>query len=192
LNNLNDMRFTSLFAVALPFAALVQAKTIMVMVGQNAMNTYTPTSVMAAVNDVISFQFVSDNHTVTQSTFMTPCAMMPMGSDTGFNQVVAAGATTFPTYNYTVATTSPLWFYCRQGTHCQQGMVFAVNPTANETYATFQAKAMSTSTMMSSSMTYSSTSTMPSTTHSGALGLYGGSAAVMATLSGLVAGLFLQ
>lgn len=43
---------------------------------------------------------------------------------------VAAGATTFPTFTVQVNDTAPIWAYCRQESHCGQGMVFAVN--ANE------------------------------------------------------------
>ena len=56
---------------------------------------------------------------------------------------VGANATEFPTWNVTVNDTTPLWFYCRQhapdgSSHCGSGMVFAVNPTADKTFADFQ------------------------------------------------------
>ena len=48
----------------------------------------------------------------------------------GFNQ-----SSDFPTFNFTVTDDSkPIWGYCRQAppppgpTHCQSGMVFAINP----------------------------------------------------------------
>jgi len=191
------MRFTTLVAAAAPMVALAQAATFMITVGLNATNTYTPPTVPANVGDVIEFRFVGDNHTVTQSTFANPCMKMtPPGADSGFMPVAAGAAPA--TFNYTVTSTNPTWFYCQQGTHCQQGMVFAVNPTTTETYAMFKTNAMSSmpnsmSAMSSHSM--SATSMMPSastTKASGALGLYGGSAAFVATMSGLVAGLFLH
>ena len=46
--------------------------------------TYSPPSVMAAVGDMVQFTFMSQNHTVTQSAFMTPCIAMAGGADTGF------------------------------------------------------------------------------------------------------------
>jgi uncharacterized membrane protein YgcG len=52
-----------------------------------------------------------------------------------------SGAATPPTFNYTVADNNPVWFFCATGAHCKSGMVFAVNPTANETFAAFQAAA---------------------------------------------------
>jgi hypothetical protein len=55
--------------------------------------------------------------------------------------VAAAGVTPSPTYNYTVNGTDPAWFYCKTGTHCKSGMVFAVNPTAERTFDAFKATA---------------------------------------------------
>lgn len=55
-----------------------------------------------------------------------------------------------------------MWVYCRQANHCQQGMVFAINP--GNKFATFKAAAMgetaSTSTSVPSNS--ASTSTLPS------------------------------
>jgi hypothetical protein len=32
-----------------------------------------------------------------------------------------------PTYTITINATTPLWFYCAQAKHCQNGMVMAIN-----------------------------------------------------------------
>jgi plastocyanin len=45
----------------------------------------------------------------------------------------------FPVAQLTVTDTNPVWVYCRQANHCQQGMVFAVNP--GNDFAAFQAAA---------------------------------------------------
>ncbi|PPQ89757.1 hypothetical protein CVT25_015774 [Psilocybe cyanescens] len=49
------------------------------------------------------------------------------------------------TKTYTIppgSGTSPLWFSCAQATHCQQGMVFAINaPASNHTFVAFKANA---------------------------------------------------
>jgi len=53
---------------------------------------------------------------------------------------VPDGATSgFPLAEFTVVNTNPIWVYCRQGNHCQQGMVFAINP--GDKFAAFQAAA---------------------------------------------------
>ncbi|KAJ7132930.1 Cupredoxin [Mycena filopes] len=139
-----------LFNLAL--AALVSsaaAVTQNVKVGANGTLAFDPPSITAAQGDVIVFQFLAKNHSVTQSTFATPCAIMttPMaGIDSGF-QFVDANATQIPQYSFTVNNaTSPLWFYCAQTnpvSHCSKGMVFAVNPPATgKTFSAFQAAAM--------------------------------------------------
>jgi plastocyanin len=57
----------------------------------------------------------------------------------------------FPAAQFTVQDTNPVWVYCKQGNHCQQGMVFAVNPGTQ--FAAFQAAAMGNTTASSSTAT---------------------------------------
>jgi len=46
--------------------------------------------------------------------------------------------TQFMQWSITIDNSSaPLWFYCKQGKHCQNGMVFAINPTAEKTFDKF-------------------------------------------------------
>jgi plastocyanin len=59
----------------------------------------------------------------------------------------------------TVTTTDPVWAFCRQSTHCQQGMVFAINP--GKKFQAFKANAMGgtstgTTTASSSATVFSS------------------------------------
>jgi plastocyanin len=157
------MRFAAVSAF-LGLAACVRADTVNVMVAQNGTLTFTPGSVTANEGDVISFQFLAGNHTVTQSSFTDPCTMLTTpspGIDSGF-QAVSANATMVPQYSFSVTNAStPLWFYCRQARHCESGMVFAVNPTATNTFDAFKARAMGTNTT-SSSPGSSSTKSVPS------------------------------
>lgn len=46
----------------------------------------------------------------------------------------------FPAAQFSVEDENPVWVYCRQANHCQQGMVFAINP--GDQFPAFQAKAM--------------------------------------------------
>jgi plastocyanin len=145
------MRFSVVVAAIVSIAS---AANITVKVGENAGLTFDPTSVTAAEGDVVQFEFVAKNHTVTQSTFAVPCEKMTTpteGVDSGYVPV-ANGTTAFPTWSFTVNNASaPLWFYCAQTGHCAKGMVFAINPTANKSFAAFQAAAMASTTTSSAS-----------------------------------------
>ncbi|KAH8106878.1 Cupredoxin [Cristinia sonorae] len=201
------MRFTSILA-ALPFigAALAQTNHV-VLVGANGTLTYSPSEITAAAGDTVSFQFLSKNHTVTQSTFTSPCSNMTnpdgsLGVDSGF-QAVPAGATQFQQWTITVNNASaPMWFYCRQANHCAQGMVFAINPTAAKSFDAFQSAAKATGSNTTSGSPYGSPSgsspsgspsaspSSGSTTDSSAITVKAGSAAGLVLASmGLVMGL---
>jgi plastocyanin len=68
----------------------------------------------------------------------------------------------FPLAEFSVVNSNPIWVYCRQGNHCQQGMVFAINP--GEKFAAFQAAATGGTAPPASSAT--SVSSQPPTTTS--------------------------
>ena len=66
---------------------------------------YTPDTIVAAVGDMVVFQFMAKNHTVTQSAFAEPCKKIAGGMDSGFmpNPDSKPGVT----WNMTVKTTEP-------------------------------------------------------------------------------------
>ncbi|KAJ6536176.1 hypothetical protein B0H19DRAFT_897661, partial [Mycena capillaripes] len=87
--------------------------------------TFSPSNITAKAGDTVNFQFLSNNHSVTQSSFASPCT--PGGLDSGF-QFVAPGATNLPEFSFNVADASkPLFFFSAQTAYCQKGMVFSVN-----------------------------------------------------------------
>ena len=59
---------------------------------------------------------------------------------------VSTDATTFPTFTIQVNDTSAIWAYCRQASHCGQGMVFAANADetggSGKSFEAFKAAAM--------------------------------------------------
>ncbi|KAI0723752.1 hypothetical protein C8T65DRAFT_599327 [Cerioporus squamosus] len=142
------MRFSAVAAALLPVGVALAQTTHVVKVGGNGSLTYTPNQLTGVANgDVIQFQFLEKNHTVTQSTFAAPCSNVTdasgavTGVDSGY-QFVDPTATSFPVWQITVNNAStPLWFYCRQAKHCQSGMVFAVNPTAEKSFDAFKTNA---------------------------------------------------
>lgn len=90
---------------------------------------YVPDRINAKVNDIVNFIFKPKAHSVTQSTFNTPCSKLMGGFDT---ELVNGSISGNITRQYTVTDDSkPLWFYCKaQGppNHCGVGMVFGINP----------------------------------------------------------------
>jgi len=109
---------------------------------------FIPPSVTAANGSVITFKFAGlpGNHTVTQSTFASPCEPETGGFDSGWVQI-PAGETVIPEWNLTITDDSkPLWFYCKQlipSPHCIAGMVGAINAPTNgsNTFDAFKAAA---------------------------------------------------
>lgn len=120
-----------------------------VIVGGPGVLAYAPNNIKAKPGDTVTFEFRQKNHTVTQSTFAAPCRSLTStsatgqtGLDSGF-MPVADGVTNYPTWTVPINDTSALWFYCRQGNHCGQGMVLAINSvdTGPNNFTAFQSKA---------------------------------------------------
>jgi len=134
----NVLKLSALFATA---AVQVTAAEFNVTVGGSAGLVFTPEFVNAQAGDTVFFTFKQKNHTVTQSTFDSPCQRSADGFDSGFIPVPAENVDgPFPAARFLVRDTKPIWAYCRQANHCQQGMVFAVNP--GDQFPAFKAKAM--------------------------------------------------
>lgn len=145
------MRFSVVATVFIPVLSAAAADNILVLVGANNQLAFSPSNITANVGDTVTFQFQNKNHSVTQSTFATPCEIQTtpaQGIDSGF-QPVPTGATELPEWSFVVNNASaPLWFFCAQtnpADHCQMGMVFSVNanPDSPKSFAVYQAAAMS-------------------------------------------------
>jgi plastocyanin len=75
-----NMRATTLTTAALlTLASHASAKTIQIDVGENGF-TFTPDSVTASVNDILSFHFHPLNHSVVMGDFANPCAPAKTGA----------------------------------------------------------------------------------------------------------------
>lgn len=100
--------------------------------------TYKPETIQAQIGDKVIFQFREMNHTVTESTFDTPCKAKD-GAEIKFfpNPEGADGIET----EYLVEDLDSHWFYCAQGTHCNAGMVFSLNPSLEKQHKAFKEKA---------------------------------------------------
>lgn len=109
-----------------------KSKIIPVLVGGTAL-TFTPNSVIANPGDVLQFQFAARNHTVTQSLPNSPCRPIEAavgvapGVNSGFIPFDGGASGMVGTFNVPVMTNQPMFLYCAQAMHCQQGMVMTVN-----------------------------------------------------------------
>ncbi|KAJ7323959.1 hypothetical protein DFH08DRAFT_887230 [Mycena albidolilacea] len=95
----------------------------------NGSYQFNPNIIHATNGTVVTFRFsgIPGNHSVTQSTFASPCQPLAGGFDSGF----VTARDPFPGFNYTVVNDQKAaWFYCRQNTptvHCHSGMVGVIN-----------------------------------------------------------------
>ncbi|KAI9674378.1 MAG: hypothetical protein M1829_003780 [Trizodia sp. TS-e1964] len=142
--------------------------THMVTVGGSAGLVYTPETISAAVGDVVVFTFMASNHTVTQSSFGAPCVKMEGGVDSGFMPNPNSTLSPAPWMKFQVVDTKPVWFYCRQKSHCGKGMVFSINPTADKSQSQFKAVAMQQNGTASAATAVAATSMASSKATSGA------------------------
>ncbi|KAI1788024.1 hypothetical protein LXA43DRAFT_895337, partial [Ganoderma leucocontextum] len=135
--------------------------------GENRALTFEPSNLTALVGEQIMFQFTTENHTATQSSFADPCLSLSqtstigqVGFDSGFTYDMLQHARDgererLPTFMITVNDPVPIWVYCKQTnskSRCQSGMIFAVNaPATSNTFSTFLQNAMGSSTGTSGS-----------------------------------------
>jgi hypothetical protein len=71
---------------------------------------YGPNQLNAALGDIVRFDFLKLNHSVTQSSFAKPCTYNG-GFDTGLNQFNPQNISGKFLVDFQVNTTDPLWFY---------------------------------------------------------------------------------
>jgi plastocyanin len=71
---------------------------------------YGPNQLNATLGDIIRFDFLKLNHSVTQSSFAKPCTYNG-GFDTGLNQFNPQNISGKFLVDFQVNTTDPLWFY---------------------------------------------------------------------------------
>lgn len=128
-----------------------------VIVGAGGELKYAGNDIVAAIGDIIRFDFNSTNHTVTESTFDKPCSPKDGGFNTGFNQFNNQNHTGIIFREFEVKVSTPLWFYCAQTvkvSHCQKGMVLGINSAGK--FPEFLAKATATGASTSSTSTTTS------------------------------------
>ncbi|EER26916.1 hypothetical protein D8B26_005523 [Coccidioides posadasii str. Silveira] len=130
--------------------SMVNVHVVQVSDNEGALKFY-PDDLQVELGEMVQFQFHPKNHSIVQSTFDRPCEPMSRstpgmaGIRSGF-MPVEADSEMMPVFTIMVNDTKPMWFYCGQGKHCQNGMVMAINAVAGsnrtvEAYRALAAKA---------------------------------------------------
>ncbi|KAF1928675.1 uncharacterized protein M421DRAFT_5132 [Didymella exigua CBS 183.55] len=159
------MLFSTILAAGLAQAMTASAATMMVTVAANNKFQFTPNSVTAQPGDMVAFNFVAQNHSVASSTANNPCRPEqnaifsdfqpipgnPNGSPNGAVTAAAKGkgkgknkgrqAGNTPMFMVPITDNAPIYIYCSQAQHCQQGMVMVINPPNGNAVTQYQNKA---------------------------------------------------
>ncbi|KAF8201470.1 hypothetical protein BJ912DRAFT_945439 [Pholiota molesta] len=126
---------TAAAAVAVPSAPPSNATQINIDVAANGAFVFNPTN----------SPLPTTPHSVTQSSFANPCTYL--AADASNSSSVAgfdSGLVLASTFTINVTDTQPIWFHCKQLTHCGIGMVGAINApsSGNNTYQAFLSAAV--------------------------------------------------
>lgn len=91
-----------------------------------------PNFIIAAVGDIVQFQFSSGNHTITEGIEGSGCQPLqksnPLAIHSGhlpYNK----GDQNVMVFNVPINDLNPRLLYCATGPHCQTGQVAAINPS---------------------------------------------------------------
>ncbi|THH10500.1 hypothetical protein EW145_g1281 [Phellinidium pouzarii] len=138
---------TSLLLVGLAVATAGQ-DTHTVVVGLEG-SFYDPPTTDALEGDKIMFLFSGVIHGVTQSSFDAPCSPLQGGFSSGLTGTNNTPNAPIPVWELTISNVSEtIWFFCeatQPESHCQAGMVGAINPPSVSMFNQFQAAAKSVS-----------------------------------------------
>ncbi|KAJ7080202.1 hypothetical protein B0H15DRAFT_924433 [Mycena belliarum] len=115
---------------------------------------FTPNQITAPNGTTVTFQFSGSpgNHSITQSSFDSPCQPLQGGFDSGWVLITSTTPLSpLPEWNLTITNDQmPIWFYCKQllpSPHCLAGMVGAINVqnSSANSFTAFQSNALKTS-----------------------------------------------
>ncbi|KAF2728703.1 hypothetical protein EJ04DRAFT_448804 [Polyplosphaeria fusca] len=125
---------TAVSVLALAGSSLAANHTIRVG-GQSASDlVFIPNNVTAAEGDIVIFKFWPKNHSIAQAAFAKPCEPLANGFWSGYVPTTDTTKAADMSYSFEVKNASqPIWFYCTQAQHCQDGMVGGINVATNGT-----------------------------------------------------------
>lgn len=138
----------AIFTTATTLAGLVSAQTTGT--GQAKVHTvqvgdkdgglkFYPEQLDAAVGDMVRFQFYPKSHSVARSAFTNPCVPLDPATANGTSSFFSGFVPVqqvdkfMPTFTILINETTPIWYYCATGKHCQNGMAGVINPPKQST-----------------------------------------------------------
>lgn len=71
---------------------------------------------------------VSQNHSVAAGDYASPCTPQQPATNAFYSGFMPTDQQGQLTYTIPIRDTNPIWFYCSQARHCQEGMVGVINP----------------------------------------------------------------
>ncbi|KAL2850754.1 hypothetical protein BJY01DRAFT_245306 [Aspergillus pseudoustus] len=103
-------------------------------------HAYVPRTLTANVGDLVIFEFYPRNHSVVQADWRAPCVPADgdyffSGIKNDFEEVNGQVVGRLPTWNLTVESEEPMFFYCTGTVSCiGNGMVGVINPNSTMTW----------------------------------------------------------
>jgi plastocyanin len=106
---------------------------------------FNPSNISAPVGTLVTFYYPNFGitHSVTQSSFDAPCTYLAANTTANTPAGFDSGLQAAATFTINITDTSPIWFFCKQSTHCGMGMVGSINApaTGDLTYDAYLAAA---------------------------------------------------
>lgn len=173
------MHLVALFMVLSVLLGVTFSKTVVITVGGNTTSNpglvFSPESVVANQGDTVLFNFTQGNHTVTQSSFASPCIPIHEtdGTANGFDSSFRDAGNGTAITNLPVTVTDPnmtIWFF--DYNTCALGGVggINVNESSYQTLQGFQRNAIrlngTAKTSTSTTRSQTRTTTQTTQTHS--------------------------
>ncbi|KAF2126145.1 hypothetical protein P153DRAFT_347097 [Dothidotthia symphoricarpi CBS 119687] len=126
------MHFSTIFAATALAGAAIAEEHFVAVSNKTGSLVFQPDNVKAAEGDTVTFRFWPKNHSVAQGAFGSPCQPLDTGFWSGYVPTVDTQNVANWTFTYEVKNASvPIWYYCTQGKHCQNGMVGVINGPAS-------------------------------------------------------------
>lgn len=126
------MRSHTNLSYILGLAGAVAAATHVVKVGNDLRTLeglrYSPDVTTAAVGDTVDFHFWPGKHDVVQGDYDSPCNPLKDGFYSGFITPAGSSGEADKIFTIKINNTDPIWIYCSETAHCQNGMVAVINP----------------------------------------------------------------